>query len=138
VLENRGHVRDVLRGLDVEGEPGRRNHLAADLVGVGATGRAFMMRFLAALTVVLLLLGLVPLPVAQAETAGKGEALGILVLVGLLKPAPPSGARAAAEKPKPSLQGAPKTQGRAAEVKSPRPAVKDGQGRLDQLVRVPR
>jgi len=96
------------------------------------------MRVLAILTVVLLLLGLAPLPTAHAETPAKGEALGILVLVGLLKPAPPSGARAAAEKPKPSLAGAPKVQGRAADVKSQRPAAKDGQGRFDQLARVPR
>jgi hypothetical protein len=96
-----------------------------------------MMRFLAAFTVLLLLLGLAPLPAAHAETAAKGEALGILVLVGLLKPAPPSGVRAAAEKPKPSLQGAPKVQGRAADAKSQKPAAKDGQGRLD-LARVPR
>ncbi len=97
-----------------------------------------MVRFLAAFTVLLLLLGLAPLTAAHAETAAKGEALGILVLVGLLRPAAPSSARAAAERPKPSLRGALKVQGRAADVKNQRPAAKDGQERLDQLVRVPR
>jgi len=136
VLENRSQARDVLRGLDVEGEPGRRNHLAADLVGVGATGRAFVMRILAILTVVLLLLGLAPLPTAHAETPAKGEVLGILVLVGLLKSNPQAG-RPGTEKPRVSLQSAPKLQGKAADVKAGRPVVKESQGRVDQLARVP-
>ena len=95
------------------------------------------MRILAILTVVLLLLGLAPLPAAYAETPAKGEALGILVLVGLLRSNPQTG-RPGTEKPKVSLQGAPKLQGKATDVKGQRPVAKDGQGPLDQLARVPR
>ncbi len=94
------------------------------------------MRILAILTVVLLLLGLAPLPTAHAETPAKGEVLGILVLVGLLKANPQAG-RPGTEKPKVSLQGAPKLQGKAADVKTGRPAVRESQGRLDQLARAP-
>jgi hypothetical protein len=135
VLENRGRARELLQGLDVRGEPRRGNHLAADLVG--AKGRAFVMRILAVLTILLLTLGFAPLPAAHAETPGKGQALGILVLAGLLKAGSQSGGRAAVEKPKPSMQGAPKVRGRAADLKSGKVTAKDGQGRLDQIARGP-
>jgi hypothetical protein len=134
MLENRSRARELLQGLDVKGQPRRGNHLAADLVG--AKGRAFVMRIFAVLTVLLLILGFAPLPAAHAETPAKGQALGILVLAGLLK-AGQSGGRAAVEKPKPSMQGAPKVRGRAADLKSGKVTAKDGQGRLDQIARGP-
>ena len=96
------------------------------------------MRVLTVLTVLILLLGLAPLPPAHAESPAQGQAVGILVLVGLLRPSPQAGARPAAEKPKPALAGGPKAQGRAADVKSGRLAVTAGQGRPDQLTPVPR
>ena len=94
------------------------------------------MRIFAVLTVLLLILGFAPLPAAQAETPAKGQALGILVLAGLLR-SNPQASRPGTENPKLSLHGAPKLQGKAADVKTARPAVKDSQGRLDQLARVP-
>jgi hypothetical protein len=95
------------------------------------------MRVLAILVVLVLVLGLVPLPAAHAETPADGQALGILVLAGLLKRSPPSANRSATEKPRPSLHGGSKPQSRAADVKAPRPPVKDAPARLDQLARVP-
>ncbi len=68
------------------------------------------MRVLAILIVVVLVLGLVPLPVAHAETPADGQALGILLLAGLLKRTPPSADRSAMEKPRPSLHGGQKLQ----------------------------
>jgi hypothetical protein len=99
---------------------------------VGAKGRAFVMRILAVLTVLLLILGVVPLPAAHAETPDKGQALGILVLAGLLRPS--SQPRPAVEKPK---LGALKIQGRVADVKTGKPAAKDSPGRFEQSARVP-
>jgi hypothetical protein len=131
LLENRSRVRDLLRRLDGKDEPRRGNHLAADLVG--AKGRAFVMRIFAVLTVLLLILGVVPLPAAHAETPDKGQALGILVLAGLLRPSSQPSARSAVEKPK---LGALKVQGRVADVKTGKRAEKD-QGRFDQTLRVP-
>jgi hypothetical protein len=107
--------------------------LAADLAG--AKGRAFVMRVLAILIVLVLVLGLVPLPAAHAETAD-GQALGILVLVGLLKRSPPAADRSPMEKPRPSLHGDPKLQSRAVDVKSGRSPAKDAPARLDQPARV--
>lgn len=95
------------------------------------------MRIFAVLTVLLLILGVSPLPAAHAETPAKGQALGILVLAGLLKSGSQPGGRPLTEKPKPSMQGASKIQGRAAGVKSERPPVKGGRERVDQLARVP-
>jgi hypothetical protein len=92
------------------------------------------MRILAVLTVLLLILGVVPLPVAYAETPDKGQALGILVLAGLLRSSSQPPGRPAVEKPK---LGALKVQGRAADVKSGKRAAKDSQGRFDQTARVP-
>jgi hypothetical protein len=108
--------------------------LAADLAG--AKGRAFVMRVLAILIVLVLVLGLVPLPAAHAETPADGQALGILVLVGLLKRSPPSADRSPMEKPRPSLHGDPKLQSRAVDVKSRRSPAKDAPARLDQPARV--
>ena len=133
LLENRGRAWDLLRRL--EAEPRRGNHLAADLVG--AKGRAFVMRTFAVLTVLLLILGFAPLSAAHAETPGKGQALGILVLAGLLRPGSQPPGRSAVERPKPSMQGASKAQGRAADVKSGKLTAKDSQGRFDQTARVP-
>ena len=135
LLENRGRAWDLLRRLDVKGEPRRGNHLAADLVG--AKGRAFVMRILVVLTVLLLILGFVPFPAAYAETPDRGQALGILVLAGLLRPGSQPPGRPAVEKPKPSLLGASRIQGRAADVKTGKPTAKDSQGRFDQTARVP-
>src|ERR1700730_2188704 len=132
LLENRGRAWDLLRRLDVKGEPRRGNHLAADLVG--AKGRAFVMRILVVLTVLLLILGFVPFPAAYAETPDKGQALGILVLAGLLRPGSQTPGRPAVEKPK---LGALKVPGRAADVKTGKPTAKDSQGRFDQTARVP-
>ena len=94
------------------------------------------MRTFAVLTVLLLILGFAPLPAAHAETPAKGQALGILVLAGLLKPGSQPPGRPA-EKPKPSMQGASKVQGRTADVKSGKLTAKDSQGRFDQTARVP-
>jgi hypothetical protein len=132
LLENRGQAWDLLPRLDVEAEPRRGNHLAADLVG--AKGRAFVMRIVAVLTVLLLTLGVVPLPAAHAETPDKGQALGILVLAGLLRPSSQPTGRPAVERPK---LGALKIQGRAADVKTGKSPAKNSQGRFDQTVRVP-
>jgi hypothetical protein len=132
VLENRGRARDLLRRLDGKGQPRRGNHLAAELVG--AKGRAFVMRIFAVLTVLLLILGVVPLPAAHAETPDKGQALGILVLAGLLRPSSQPPVRPAVEKPK---LAALKVQGRAADVKIGKPTAKDTPGRFDQTARVP-
>jgi hypothetical protein len=95
------------------------------------------MRVLAILIVLVLALGLVPLPAAHAETPADGQALEILVLAGLLNRRPPSAGRSAMEKPRPSLHGGPKLQSRAADVKAKRPSVKDAPARLDQPARVP-
>jgi len=132
LLENRGRAWDLLRRLDVEAEPRRGNHLAADLVG--AKGRAFVMRILAVLTVLLLTLGVVPLPAAHAETPDKGQALGILVLAGLLRPSSQPTGRPAVEKPK---LGTLKAQVRAADVKTGKPTAKNSPGRFDQTGQIP-
>src|ERR1700730_16586981 len=128
LLENRSQARNLLRRLDVKGEPRRGNHLAADLVG--AKGRAFVMRILVILTVLLV----APLPAAHAEPPAKGQALGILVLAGLLRPGSQTPGRPAVEKPK---LGALKVPGRAADVKTGKPTARDSQGRFDQTARVP-
>ena len=75
------------------------------------------MRIFAVLIVLLLTLGFAPLPAAHAETPAKGQALGILVLAGLLKAGSQPGGRAAVEKPKASMQSAAKVHARAADVK---------------------
>jgi len=134
MLENRSQARSVLWGLDVEGDPGRGNHLAADLAG--AEGRALVMRALAALTVLLLIFGLAPVPAAHAESPDKGQTLGILVLAGLLRAASHAEGRSAVEKPKVSLRSAPAVPSRTPSVKSPKPAAKDVQARVE-LARVP-
>jgi hypothetical protein len=95
------------------------------------------MRYLVVLTVLLLILGVAPLPPAHAETPAQGQALGILVLAGVLRAAPPGGARTAAQKPKPSLQGAPKARGRTVDLNAERLPVKGRSGRFDQLARLP-
>ena len=92
------------------------------------------MRIFAVLTVLLLTLGVVPLPAAHAETPDKGQALGILVLAGLLRPSSQPTGRPAVEKPK---LGALKVQGRATDVKTGKPTAKDSQGRFDQTARIP-
>jgi hypothetical protein len=88
------------------------------------------MRVLAILIVLVLALGLVPLPAAHAETPADGQALEILVLAGLLKRGPPSAGRSAIEKP--SLHDGPKLQSRAADVRARRSPAKDAPARLDQ------
>jgi len=95
------------------------------------------MQIFAVLTVLLLILGFAPLPAAHAETPANGQALGILVLAGLLKAGSQSGGRGSVEKPKPSMQGASKIQGRAADLKGGKVTAKAGQGRLDQIARGP-
>jgi hypothetical protein len=132
LLENRGQAWDLLRRLDVKGQPRRGNHLAADLAG--AKGRAFVMRVLVVFTVLLLILGVVPLPAAYAETPDKGQALGILFLAGLLRTGSQPPSRPAVAKPK---LGALKVQGRAADVKTGKPTAKDSPGRFDQTARAP-
>jgi hypothetical protein len=134
VLENRSQARAVLRGLDVEGDPRRRHHLADDLVR--GKGRALVMRVLAVLTVLLLILGFAPIPAAHAESPDKGQALGILVLAGLLKSAAQAEGRSTVQKPRPALQSAPRINGRPSALKSPKAAVKSSQARIE-LARAP-
>jgi len=92
------------------------------------------MRILAVLTVLLLTLGVVPLPAAHAETPDKGQALGILVLAGLLRPSSQPTGRPAVEKPK---LGTLKAQVRAADVKTGKPTAKNSPGRFDQTGQIP-
>jgi hypothetical protein len=88
------------------------------------------MRVVAILVIFVLVLGLVPLPAAQAETPADGQALGILVLAGLLKRKPPSAGQSVMEKPRPSLHAGPKVQIRAADVMAKRPPVNEAPARL--------
>lgn len=94
------------------------------------------MRVVAALAVLLLILGLAPLPAAHAESPDRGQTLGILVLAGLLRSASQGEGRSVVEKPKVSLRSTPAVQSKIPGVRSTKPAAKSGQARVE-LARVP-